>query len=139
MGGYIMHALLIAAGGFLGAMLRYSVSIFIPEQSFPYATFSINIIGSFFMGLILVYCYKRWATRPGFRLFFAVGLLGSFTTFSTFTLETLNLLNLGHIFDAITYFILSPLLGILAAMLGVKIAWLLLYSHTEKRSDAENG
>lgn len=122
-----MYALYIAAGGFLGAILRYTLSIVILKSEFPLATLMANLLGSYFIGIILVFAYKRWALRPQYRLFFGVGLLGSFTTFSTYTLETLNFFNEGYLLYGLLYYLISPVLGVLFALLGVKTAWLFMY------------
>jgi CrcB protein len=85
----------IAGGGALGALLRYGVSNGLHAwlgRGFPYGTLTVNLVGSFFMGLLFVLFNERLALAPEWRGFFLVGLLGAFTTFSTFSIETLVLI-----------------------------------------------
>lgn len=83
--------LLVAAGGAIGATLRFAASTWIPRGGFPWATLAVNLLGSLLLGYLL-----SAPLGDGGRLFFAVGVLGAFTTLSTFSLETLDLLWAGH-------------------------------------------
>lgn len=88
--------LLVGAGGFLGAVLRYAVTGWVQQIThsiaFPHGTFAVNILGCFFMGLLAYLADARMGLAPEMRLLLMVGLLGSFTTYSTFSSETLRLL-----------------------------------------------
>lgn len=122
-----MDFIYVATGGFLGAVLRYLINIAFPQKVFPIATFSINLVGSFLIGLILVLSFERLSATPQFRLFFAVGLLGAFTTFSTYTVETLKLLNQGYVLIALNYYTMSAILGVIFAALGSQVAHQIVY------------
>ncbi|MEM7041870.1 MAG: fluoride efflux transporter CrcB [Pseudomonadota bacterium] len=86
-----MRALLtVAAGGMVGAVLRYLVNIAaikLAGPGFPLGTMIVNIAGSFAMGALVAVMAHSWNASHEARLFLAVGLLGSFTTFSTFSLD----------------------------------------------------
>jgi CrcB protein len=79
---------LISAGGVLGALARYGLSIAWPhaEAGFPWATWLINVTGCFLIGVLLT----RWPHRIHLRPFLGVGFLGGYTTFSTAMVETLR-------------------------------------------------
>ena len=77
--------LYIGIGGFLGANVRFFIkSIYNGNSTIPFATFMINIIGSFLLALILTLCIKILNRKEHIKLSVTVGFLGSFTTFSTF-------------------------------------------------------
>ncbi|MGB2260697.1 MAG: fluoride efflux transporter CrcB, partial [Porticoccaceae bacterium] len=99
-----MHWLAVAVGGALGAMARYGVSniVFSPSsQKFPWATMSVNVLGSFIMGLLFVIVVERGALPAEMRSLLMVGFLGAFTTFSTFSLDALGLWQNGDLFMAL--------------------------------------
>ena len=80
----------VAAGGMIGAVLRYAVVIAttkIVGHGFPYGTLVVNVAGSFLMGSLVEAMAQSWTISSELRLFLVVGLLGSFTTFSTFSLD----------------------------------------------------
>lgn len=81
----------VAVGGALGALSRYHLSAWILSRSvglFPYGTFTVNILGCFFIGLLYPLGDNL---SPQSRVFLSSGFLGAFTTFSTFSLETIEL------------------------------------------------
>jgi len=117
-----MQILFIAAGGALGAVLRYAVSngvYAITGRDFPYGTLTVNIIGSLLMGLLYVLLVERIAYGVEWRAFLLVGVLGAFTTFSTFSIETLTLIENGAHARALLNMLLSVSLCVLAAWAGV--------------------
>jgi len=115
----IKEFLLVGAGGALGSMMRHGGNILMGNKPFPYATFSINIIGSFIIGAVLGYCLKN-EDASNWKLFLATGICGGFTTFSAFSFENLLLLQNGKMATALLYIAASVILGIAAAWLGYK-------------------
>ncbi|MCG6976885.1 MAG: fluoride efflux transporter CrcB [Acidiferrobacterales bacterium] len=116
--------LAIAGGGAIGAVLRYWVSTGVyalAGRNFPYGTLAVNIAGSLLMGLLFVLLIERMAENSIWRAALLIGLLGAFTTFSTFSIETLNLMEEGAYSRALLNMVLSVLLCVAAAWLGVKI------------------
>jgi CrcB protein len=113
--------LLVAAGGGIGAILRYGLSLILPNQSFPYATLTINLAGSFLLGIILALSVRNETLSSGFKLFLATGICGGFTTFSGFSSENLGLMQMGKYNIAFIYIITSVLGGLLATWLGFKL------------------
>lgn len=113
--------LFIALGGSLGAVLRYFVAGFVQQLAgglFPWGTLSVNVLGSFFLGAL--YEASMRAVLPAeWRLFWAVGVLGAFTTFSTLSFETLGFLRGGALVFGLAYALGSLALGVVAALLGV--------------------
>ncbi len=92
----MLSVLCVGAGGFAGAVLRYGASLAVPESAFPVATFAVNVLGSFVMGLVVGAVDARpGMLSPNMVLFLKTGLCGGFTTFSTFSLETLGLFEEG--------------------------------------------
>jgi len=119
------QVLAIAAGGAIGALMRFWMSSGVYAllgRGFPYGTLSVNVIGSFAMGLLTIYVVERWSLGVEWRAFLLIGLLGAFTTFSTFSIETLNLMEQTQYFKALANVLLSVLLCIAAAMAGVMLA-----------------
>jgi CrcB protein len=91
--------LLVAAGGAVGAVLRYGLSGLVQGRTgaiFPYGTLAVNVVGCLLMGVISELAESRGALEPGTRALITVGVLGGFTTFSAFGNETLNLLRDGE-------------------------------------------
>lgn len=105
----------VAIGGFFGAISRFWISQLckkIIKSSFPYATFLVNILGSFGLGFIIgVDIHKSMLALIG------VGFFGAFTTFSTFKLETIQLRKKKRIM--ISYLMLSYAIGLIAAFVGL--------------------
>lgn len=112
----------IAAGGALGALLRFWSSNWIYAllgRAFPYGTLAVNLLGSLVMGFCYVWLVERSALGPEWRALAMVGFLGAFTTFSTFSMETINLLEGGEVFKAVMNILLSVVLCVVAAWLGM--------------------
>jgi fluoride exporter len=115
----------IAGGGAVGAVLRYWVSNWVYALSgrgFPYGTLAVNVLGSLVMGFLFVWLLERLSNDLTLRAFLLIGLLGAFTTFSTFSVETLNLIESGQLARALVNVLLSVVLCLAAAALGVLLA-----------------
>lgn len=115
---------LVAMGGAIGASLRYLFGVaamrLTGPSDFPLAVLTVNIIGSFIMGLFVVFAAHKGLTQ--FSPFVMTGLLGGFTTFSSFSLETVTLIERGQIGAAVIYMALSVGLSVLGLMLGLMMA-----------------
>lgn len=92
----LTSAVLVGAGGFLGALLRYGLGGLVhrqlPGTTFPYGTIVVNLLGCFLIGLLAGLTQGRQLFGPEFRTFVLIGLLGGFTTFSTFGYETVAMI-----------------------------------------------
>jgi len=116
------QVLAIAAGGAIGALLRYWTSLAVHSRlgaGFPYGTLAVNILGSLLMGFLYIWLIERMAAGPALRAFLLIGVLGAFTTFSAFSMETLNLIEGGQAGKALLNIAVSITLCIAAAALGI--------------------
>jgi len=119
------NILMIGIGGFLGAVTRYGVAVWIGQRwgrSFPLGTFVINITGSFLIGLLMTLMTEKIIENPQWRLLLVVGFLGAYTTFSTFEYETGALLKDSEWLYAGVNVIGSVFVGFIALKLGEVIA-----------------
>ena len=112
--------MLVAAGGALGALLRYflsniSKSLFV---SSIYGTVSVNIVGSFLIGYFITSNFGNNLSENFVRFFIVIGLLGSFTTFSAFSYEVVDLLNSKKYATSFTYIFISIFICIMSAYIG---------------------
>jgi CrcB protein len=117
--------LAISLGGVLGANARYLVAVYVAERlgaEFPYGTMLINVTGSLVIGFFLTLVSERLEVSPLWRLFFATGFLGAYTTFSTYAFETATLLREGAYGPALTYLFGSVAAGMIGVMVGIALA-----------------
>lgn len=118
----MLQLVTIAVAGALGALMRYWVSGWVYGlfgRSFPYGTLAVNFVGSMVMGLSFVLLVERLGSGPEWRAFVIVGFLGAFTTFSTFSLETVQLIEGGELMRALLNVMVSVVLCLGAAWLGI--------------------
>ncbi len=114
-------AVLIGIGSFIGGVLRYLMSLTIQSKvlsTFPFGTLTVNILGSFIIGIIFGLS-EKFNLAPEWRLFLATGICGGFTTFSSFSLETMTMLQEGQYLYGGSYITFSILFGLLAVFLGM--------------------
>ncbi|PGZ10219.1 fluoride efflux transporter CrcB [Bacillus cereus] len=115
----MMEALLVATGGFLGAITRFAISNWFKERnktSFPLATFLINMTGAFLLGYII-----GKGINTSWQLLLGTGFIGAFTTFSTFKLESIQLFNRKNYRVLLLYLSTTYIIGITFAFLGMKL------------------
>ncbi|MCI1695895.1 fluoride efflux transporter CrcB [Aneurinibacillus aneurinilyticus] len=112
----MMEVLWVALGGFFGAISRFTMVSLVDKRaksSFPYGTMTVNVLGSFCLGL-LYGLHVGWQAKA----MLGAGFLGSFTTFSTFAYENVQLQKLGKQKEALLYIGISVLAGLAAVTLG---------------------
>ncbi|MHB1594634.1 MAG: fluoride efflux transporter CrcB [Streptosporangiaceae bacterium] len=113
----------VGAGGALGSTARYLVELAVPTvPGFPWPTFTVNVVGSFVLGLLMVYLLDVWPPRRELRLFLTTGIIGGFTTFSSFATEVALQLHAGGIALADAYALSSLVAGVAAVWAGVMTA-----------------
>jgi CrcB protein len=129
-----MNYLFIAAGGGLGAVLRYVFTRFINtglQNSFPQGiwrglgtgsigTLTVNCLGALLIGFLSGFL-DAIASDPKWRLFFITGLLGGYTTFSTYSLETVQYFLSGNIRQGVANILLNNVLCLACVLLGMWI------------------
>ena len=130
----ILPYILVACGGAVGAVMRYAavqhITLWATERgsSFPFGTLVVNVVGSFFMGVVVALITNLitentevMSDGKSLYIFLATGVLGGFTTFSAFSLDTIRLLENGAFFSAVAYILLSVLAGIIALYIGLRM------------------
>ncbi|MBY5931405.1 fluoride efflux transporter CrcB [Tateyamaria omphalii] len=115
---------LVALGGAIGASLRWLTGVAmlraLGPSDFPLAIITVNVVGSFLMGVFVVTAAQKGLTH--LSPFLMTGLLGGFTTFSAFSLETMTLIERGETASAALYILLSVGLSVGALAVGLLIA-----------------
>ncbi len=110
----------IFLGGGAGSVLRYVIQQLINENlttNFPWGTFTVNVLGSFLIGLFYALS-ARLGLSAEIRLLLTTGLCGGFTTFSTFSNDGVLLLKQGHSGTFILYTLASVIIGIIMVWVG---------------------
>jgi CrcB protein len=120
----MQSTLLVFLGAGIGGALRHGVNIACARAcgtAFPWGTLTVNVVGSFAMGLLAAWLAFRagagWS--QGMRLFLATGILGGFTTFSAFSLDAVLLWERGAALAAFAYVAASVVLSIAGLVLGL--------------------
>ena len=113
--------LLVFLGGGLGSGLRYWISKYLnsAESNIPYGTFTVNILGSLLIGILMGFALKNNTLSHNSLLFLATGLCGGFTTFSAFAYENQVFLKSGDIISFALYTLLSLVIGLAAVFVGL--------------------
>lgn len=119
-----MNVLLVALGAAIGAPLRFLVDKHLvtrllrtsgEQVPLPWGTFTVNVVGSFVLGLMTGVTDQNWSLLIG------VGCCGAFTTYSTFAVETTALAKSGHRAKALLTVLLNLGFGLLAALCGTSL------------------
>ncbi len=116
----MQHIFLVFIGGGIGSVLRYLIGLRLNQENIPYGTFTVNIIGSLLMGLLMGYFLKtaNHSLTDNQITFMAIGVFGGFTTYSSFMYENLQFLINEQYFRFVGYTLLSLFVGFLAVFLG---------------------
>ena len=111
----------VAAGGAVGSVGRYAAGLALPhaQGSFAWATFLVNVSGSFAMGVLMVWVLSMTAPHPWLRPFLGVGVLGGWTTFSSFALDVHAEVTSGRPLAAAAYLVSSLVVGLVGVGLGI--------------------
>jgi len=113
---------LVAVGGALGAVARYTVSFLFGRvwPAFPWGTLVVNVVGSFLLGLLMgATASGRFLLDPAWRSFLGIGILGAFTTFSTLSYETVEAVRGGSPMHALGMVLANLVLGLLFCWIGL--------------------
>jgi CrcB protein len=120
----LKNILLVALGGAAGSIVRYVSQLYMHQafpHSFPFGTFTVNIVGCFLIGIISGLMLRTHTVSPDWGLLLTTGFCGGFTTFSAFALDNITLLRNGQLIYFILYTAGSVALGILATWFGLTI------------------
>lgn len=116
---------LVFVGGALGTAARYGAETTWPaEGGWPWATFVVNLLGAFVLGLLLEALLRRGpdlGRRRRLRLLAGSGFCGAFTTYSAFALESVDLIRGGETATAAAYLVSTVILGVIAAFAGIVV------------------
>jgi CrcB protein len=119
-----MAYIVVFLGGGFGAALRHGVNIAAARllgTAFPWGTLTVNVVGSFVMGLLAAWFAFKGDASQHWRLFLTTGILGGYTTFSTFSLDAALLYERGQLTLAAVYVIGSVVLGLAGLLAGLAI------------------
>ncbi len=121
----IKNLLFVGIGGGAGSIARYLISLLTHkyyQNTFPLATFIVNIIGCLLIGFLLGVFSKNFPGSPELKLLLISGFCGGLTTFSAFSSENMVLLQNGHIITALSYILFSITLGLAAVFTGLALS-----------------
>lgn len=120
--------LAIAFGGAVGALGRHFVNVGMAAwigHGLPWGTLTVNIVGSFAMGVLVHVMAVTWTVSPELRALLTVGGVGAFTTFSTFSLDAVLLYDRGQTMFAALYVVASVVGAIGGLLIGLRVARLM--------------
>lgn len=110
--------LLVFIGGGVGSMLRFGISKMLNTAVFPYGTWTVNILGSLIIGMVMGFFIKESSPNHNLVFLLATGFCGGFTTFSAFSLENFDYLRAGNYANFMLYTLSSIVLAFLAVFIG---------------------
>ena len=116
--------LIIGLGGFVGANMRYLISVWVVARlgsTFPWGTLLINLTGSFLLAVFLAWAANRTSLDPRVRLLIATGFFGAYTTFSTYANESVALLQAGDWIGGVGNLLGTNVVCIVGAVIGLAI------------------
>ncbi len=116
--------MLIGIGGFIGANVRYWLSLWAAEtfgSRFPWGTLIINVTGSLVLAVLVAYAFNHTTLDPRIRLFLAVGFCGAYTTFSTYAVESVVLLQAGNWMAGLGNILVTNLICIISVVAGLAL------------------
>lgn len=118
-----MKFLAVFLGGGLGSVFRFAISKYFQhfETTIPFGTLTVNVIGSFILGIVMGLTYRENALNQNQILFLTVGFCGGFTTFSSFAFENNLFFKNGDYLQFSLYTFASLLFGVGAIFLGVSL------------------
>lgn len=114
----------IALGGAAGTLMRFGTGLWLAKESataFPLATFLVNIVGCFLIGLFYALPVRMQWLTPELRLALITGFCGGLTTFSAFAYENLKLLQQGNTTLFLMYSLGSITVSLLAVIAGMNV------------------
>ena len=121
--GWMIRILLVLAGGGIGAVTRYSVSLLAVKlfgSRFPWGTLIVNLSGCFLIGLAFALAERGLSIMsPSIRLLFVTGFLGGLTTFSSFAMETVDTMRYGTYLATAANFLSNNIIGGALVFLGL--------------------
>jgi CrcB protein len=121
----MVRFLLVGAGGALGSLARYLVSVLAARvlgSDFPFGTLLVNLVGAFLIGFVQHVALSSAVFSLDLRLFLTVGILGGFTTYSAFSYESIRMLHDGAWLQAIIYVGLTTMFALALCGIGVLLA-----------------
>ena len=119
----LIKLIMILAGGGLGALARYTLGSQIDKNlnlSFPVGIFFVNLLGCFFIGLIVSMFENKFIFSENLKIFLIIGFLGSLTTFSTFAFDNYNFMTQKNILLLFANIFLTNTFGLLMVLIGMK-------------------
>ncbi len=120
----MINIFLVALGGAVGSVCRYLVGLATLRQfgpDFPWGTLTVNIVGSFAIGVLIELIVRKLDASPEMRLLLVTGFLGGFTTFSAFSLDAIYLFERGELVTAGIYVGASIILSLIAVYAGLAL------------------